>query len=221
MNNEQAHRSLRDEVVDELRRLILAGEIEPGAKLKEKSAAQQLGVSRLPVREAFRRLESEGLLRAIPRRGVVVTTPDPEEIEVVNAIRLALEVLAVRLAASRRDPETLEEMRDSLSTGRKALQAKDHEVLADLNANFHDLLGKGSGSAYLADLLRSVRNQAQHLVGGLHSAPVISWREHAKIVNAVVKGQSEKAADLMRTHLESRHAANAAAVSAPPDPLSP
>lgn len=201
------HRSLRHEVVDELRRLILAGEIPPGTRLKEESVAEQLGVSRLPVREAFRRLESEGLLQSVPRRGVVVTTPDPAEVEVVHAIRIALELLAVDLTTTRQDSATMDQLRESLSSGQKALQDNDGAKLADLNTRFHELLGHGSGSPYLADLLRAVRNQARHLAGGLHAAPATSWDEHAGIVAAVVGGDARAAADLMRDHLESRHTA--------------
>jgi DNA-binding GntR family transcriptional regulator len=201
----QAHRSLREEVVDELRRLILAGELAAGTRLKEEAAAERLGVSRLPIREAFRRLEAEGLLQSTPRRGVVVTPPSDSEIQVVHAVRVALELLAVELAAARQDPQTMETLRQSLSVGRAAAEADDQQTLSQLNAEFHELLGQGSGSPYLAGLLRSVRNQVHHLVGGWHTAPDLSWKEHASIVQAVLDQDSATAVTLMREHLDSRH----------------
>ena len=201
----RAHRSLRDEVVDELRRLILSGEFPPGSKLPEERAAERLGVSRLPVREAFRRLEAEGLLTSMPRRGVVVTPPTDREIEVVHEVRVALELLAVKLAAKRQDPDTVEALQQSLVVGKAAAAAKDADTLGSLNAEFHELLGQGSGSAYLSGLLRSVRNQAHHLSGGWHSAPDLSWGEHAEIVQAVLDADSRTAVKLMREHLNSRH----------------
>jgi DNA-binding GntR family transcriptional regulator len=201
----QAHRSLREEVVDELRRMILAGELAPGTRLKEEAAAERLGVSRLPIREAFRRLEAEGLLQAAPRRGVVVTPPSDSEIEVVHAVRVALELLAVELAAARQDQQTMDTLRQSLSVGRAAAETDDQQTLAHLNAEFHELLGQGSGSLYLAGLLRSVRNQVHHLVGGWHTAPDLSWKEHASIVQAVLDQDSATAVTLMREHLDSRH----------------
>jgi DNA-binding GntR family transcriptional regulator len=201
----KAHRSLRDEVVDELRRMILAGEFAAGSRLKEEAAAERLGVSRLPIREAFRRLEAEGLLQSMPRRGVVVTAPSADELAVVHAVRVSLELLAVELAAKRQDPETVEALQQSLVVGRAAADAEDQESLKRLNSEFHELLGKGSGSQYLAGLLRAVRNQAHLLVGGWHSPADLSWQEHATIVQAVLDRDGRKAARLMREHLNSRH----------------
>src|SRR4051812_29390458 len=90
------HRSLRDETVDEMRRLILDGELAPGQHLSEAAISERLGVSRLPVREAFRRLEAEGLLEALPRRGVRVVELDADELKIVREARIALELIAVR-----------------------------------------------------------------------------------------------------------------------------
>ncbi len=97
------HRSLRDETVDELRRLILDGDLPPGSRLTELSMSDRLGVSRLPVREAFRRLEAEGLLQSHPRRGVRVIELDATELDTVREIRTALELMAVRRTVERND----------------------------------------------------------------------------------------------------------------------
>jgi DNA-binding GntR family transcriptional regulator len=201
----QVHRSLRDAVVDELRQMILRGDFQAGERLKEEAAAERLGVSRIPIREAFRRLEAEGLLQSMPRRGVIVTPPDEQELEVVHAVRVALELIAVELAATRQDPQTMEALRESLRVGRTAAKEKDAETLSGLNAQFHELLAQGSGSVYLTELLRAVRNRVHHLVGGWHSAPTLSWTEHSKIVRAVLKSDPETAVGLMRKHLDDRH----------------
>jgi DNA-binding GntR family transcriptional regulator len=203
----QAHQSLRDAVVDELRRLILSGEFPAGARLKEAAAAERLGVSRLPVREAFRRLEAEGLLVSQPRRGVVVTPPSDDELTVVHSIRMALELLAVESAAQRQEPEAMAQLAEALRLGRAAAAGRDEATLADLNSRFHETLTAGCGSTYLAGLLRSVRNQVHHLVGGWHSSPGDSWGEHSEILQAVLDGDAPQAVDLMRTHLRNRHEA--------------
>ncbi|GAB6903097.1 GntR family transcriptional regulator [Kineosporia succinea] len=200
------HRSLRDETVDELRRLILSGEVGPGERLSELSISQRLGVSRLPVREAFRRLEAEGLLVSIPRRGVRVAELDSNELATVREIRMALEVIAVNKTVERNDPTVMQALRDSLERGRSAAETDDRAALSALNEQFHELLAEGAGSHFLTETLRAVRNQAHHLVGGMSAAVGPSWDEHAAIIRATVEGDAELAAMLMRRHLTDRHA---------------
>lgn len=200
------HRSLRDETVDELRRLILSGEVAPGERLSELSISERLGVSRLPVREAFRRLEAEGLLESLPRRGVRVVELDGDELSIVREVRIALELIAVRQTVEKQNPDVFSALRQTLEKGRNAADTGDHETLSALNEEFHELLGTGAGSRFLADTLRAVRNQAHHLVGGISAAVEPSWNEHAAIIQATVDGDSELACMLMRRHLADRHA---------------
>ncbi|ROO86647.1 GntR family transcriptional regulator [Actinocorallia herbida] len=199
------HRNLRDETVDELRRLILGGDLEPGAHLTELAISERLGVSRLPVREAFRRLEAEGLLEAIPRRGVRVAQLDSDELETVREIRVALELMAVRRTVERGDDEVLAELRALLEAGNGQSPDSGAAKLDELNDEFHELLSRGSGSRFLSDSLRSVRNQAHHLVGGKSAAVARSWEEHARIIEAVLDRDAEFAMLLMRRHLAVRH----------------
>jgi len=200
------HRSLRDETVDELRRLILDGALAPGEHLSEMSISERLGVSRLPVREAFRRLEAEGLVESLPRRGVRVVELDQHELDIVREIRIALELIAVRHTITRADPEVRESLRGLLEQGRTAFEHDDHEALQTLNDAFHELLGDGSGSRFLSETLRAVRNQAHHLVGGKSGAVAHSWDEHAAIISATLDLDAELAMMLMRRHLVERHA---------------
>jgi DNA-binding GntR family transcriptional regulator len=200
------HRSLRDETVDELRRLILSGDVAPGERLSELSISEKLGVSRLPVREAFRRLEAEGLLESMPRRGVRVVELDGDELSIVREIRIALELIAVRQTIEKQDPEVMAALHDTLERGRLAVDSGDDETMSELNEEFHELLGTGAGSRFLADTLRAVRNQAHHLVGGKSTAVAPSWDEHAAIIQATVDGDAELACMLMRRHLADRHA---------------
>ncbi len=198
------HRSLRDETVDELRRLILSGDLEPGTHLTELAISERLGVSRLPVREAFRRLEAEGLLEALPRRGVRVVQLDGDELETVREIRVALELMAVRRTVER-GSEVAVALRRAMRGVAATPGAADGERLDALNEEFHELLSRGSGSRFLADTLRSVRNQAHHLVGGKSAAVGHSWEEHSRIIEAVLARDAEFATLLMRRHLTARH----------------
>lgn len=199
------HRSLRDETVDELRRLILDGALAPGERLTELAISDRLGVSRLPVREAFRRLEAEGLVETLPRRGVRVVELDQHELETVREIRIALELIAVRSTIDRGDPEAFESLRQLLEHGNAAAESDDRDALDALNDDFHDVLGRASGSRYLYETLRSVRNQAHHLVGGKSGAVGSSWSEHAAIITAALDKDAELAEMLMRRHLVDRH----------------
>ncbi|WP_051799129.1 GntR family transcriptional regulator [Catenuloplanes japonicus] len=202
------HRPLREEVLVELRRLILEGELEAGTHLTEAAIAERLAVSRLPVREAFRKLEAEGLLEALPRRGVRVVRPDADELQTVHEIRIALELIAVRRATERADAAVFTELRDALAAGDTAVREGRDDQLDELNERFHDILARGSGSRVLIETLRSVRNQVHHLVGGKKSAADLSWDEHASIVRAVLDSDGEMASLLMRRHLLARHQAH-------------
>jgi DNA-binding GntR family transcriptional regulator len=200
------HRSLRDETVDELRRLILDGELAPGERLSEMSISERLGVSRLPVREAFRRLEAEGLLESLPRRGVRVVELDGEELAVVREVRVALELIAVRTTIAKSDQATMTALQKILDDGQVAAEGGDDTRLSSLNDDFHDVIASGTGSRFLAETLRSVRNQAHHLVGGVSAAITPSWDEHAAIIQATLDHDAELASMLMRRHLADRHA---------------
>ncbi|AQA03033.1 hypothetical protein BVC93_11975 [Mycobacterium sp. MS1601] len=200
------HRSLRDETVDELRRLILDGELAPGERLNEFNISDRLGVSRFPVREAFRRLEAEGLVESMPRRGVRVVQLDQHELDVVREMRIALESIAVRHTVGRLDETLRSALVDLLEEGQRVSESGEVEDLDELNDRFHSLLGEASGSRFLADTLRAVRNQSRHLVGGKSSAVGHSWEEHAAIIRAILDADDELAVMLMRRHLQSRHA---------------
>ncbi|WP_214110646.1 GntR family transcriptional regulator [Acrocarpospora catenulata] len=212
----ESHRALRDEVADQLRSWILDGTLAPGSRLGEGAISERLGVSRLPVREAFRRLEAEGLVQTAPRRGVRVAVFDQEELATIQEIRLALELIAVRKTAERRDSETMNELERVLLAGSQAAEAGDQSALKRLNGDFHELLAGGTGSRVLVALLRSVRNQAHHLVGGLVTSPEDSWSEHARVIRAVLEADAEMAALLMRRHLHDRHESQRATLTPNP-----
>ena len=200
-------RPLRDEVLDEIRTQILDGRLAPGEMLNESALAQELGVSRLPVREAIRQLESAGLVTSVPRKGVRVAVPDADESEMVHRIRVALEILAVRRTIERHDDDVYGALETMLADGNRAERDGDEATLRRLNAEFHELLSEGSGSQVLQAILETVRHQSRHLSGGLHSPHEVSWDEHAAVVEAVIQGRTRQATTLMRQHLSDRHVA--------------
>src|SRR6266536_3275384 len=131
-------RALSRRIVDQLKRVIIAGELHPGDRVLETDLAEQLGVSRGPVREAFRQLEQEGLLVSYPHRGTFVATVPDDEIDEVYALRAHLEAYAARRVVTERREEALPILSELVEQMVTAAQAKDLPGLADLDLQFHD-----------------------------------------------------------------------------------
>lgn len=149
-------RALSRRIVDQLKRVIIAGELRPGDRVLETDLAEQLGVSRGPVREAFRQLEQEGLLVSYPHRGTFVATVPEDEIEEVYALRAHLEAYAARRVVAERRDEALAVLGDLLNQMEAAARARDLPALADLDLQFHDTLLALSGYQGLHRIRRSM-----------------------------------------------------------------
>ena len=193
--------SATDHVLDALRTAILAGELAAGETLRQEDLAERLGVSRMPVREAIKRLHSEGLVEVLPSRRVRVAELSRAEIEDIYDMRAALEPLAIRLAVPRL---TKAQLRDAAH----ALEAADDEEDADTfgvrNAAFHLSLMNAcertrllNGIASLLDL--SDRYQRAALRHDEHNALVRA--EHAALLEAARAGDAEEAARLTEAHV--------------------
>jgi DNA-binding GntR family transcriptional regulator len=193
--------SATDHVLDQIRTAILAGRLPAGETLRQEDLAERLGVSRMPVREAIRRLHAEGLVEVLPSRRVRVAPLDRAEIEDIYDMRAALEPLAVRLAVPRL---TKAQLRDAAH----ALEAADDEDDADTfgvrNAAFHLALMTPcerprllNGIASLLDL--SDRYQRAALRDEEHNARV--REEHAALLAAARAGDAATAAELTERHV--------------------
>lgn len=204
----QSH-SLTTVVRQELERRILAGVLAPGAKLNEADVADDLKVSRGPVREAFRALEQAGLVRVEKNRGVFVRELSLAEADELYEVRAGLDALIGRLAAQRITPEQVQQLRELLRQMQKAARARSVDDYYPLNVRFHDLLAQFTGNATLQATYRRLVNELhlfrrETLARGPHSFP-ISTAEHAAIVDALGQGKGERAALLLFEHaMESR-----------------
>jgi DNA-binding GntR family transcriptional regulator len=196
------HSPLRDKVAGELRAAILAGRFKPGARLIEDRLAEEFGVSRNPIREAIRTLASEGLIEVSARRGAVVASLSPREAEELLEVRATLEAANARLAARRRDPEVLNELRAVLDEGAAAVETGSVAELQRLNDLFHFNLAQAGHNRVLADLMHTLRDRSAPLFRGvgLEFAP-LSWAEHAAILRAVIAGDAEMASLLAYRHV--------------------
>ena len=150
---------LRDVVFQTLRQAILRGELKPGERLMEIHLAQKLGVSRTPVREAIRKLELEGLVLMIPRKGAVVAEITVTDLEDVLEVRMALEELAVKLACRKITEEQLNAMRQREEIFRKSLYGDDVAACAQADMEFHDAIYAATGNSRLVQILNNLREQ--------------------------------------------------------------
>src|SRR6266566_4728487 len=196
--------TLWQRVYDHLRTEILEGRLEPGAELIEVALAEQLGVSRGPLREAIGRLAAEGLVTVSPRRGAVVRSLSKEEFLELYQVREALERMAMQLAVPRLTDEQFEGLA-ALNDEMEA-HASRNEVEAFFEANlaFHARLLEASGNAKLQEVYRQLLGQLGRyrlrsltLRGNLQR----SVAEHAAILRAAKRGDAERAAHLMSEHI--------------------
>jgi DNA-binding GntR family transcriptional regulator len=189
-------------VTDTLRQRILDGQYDPGERLVENTLSLELGVSRIPVREALRALAAEGLVKIEPRRGASVARLSPNIAREMVEVRATLEGLNAKLAAQRRDPALILEIEKVLKEGNDAVNSGQTERFVELNSKFHELLGNIAANSVLQDMMRSLRERT-----GLLFAPAnlsrarLNWDEHAQILQAVIAGDADLAALLATRHV--------------------
>jgi phosphonate utilization transcriptional regulator len=199
----QSH-SLATVVRREIERRILAGAILPGSKLNEADVAEDLKVSRGPVREAFRALEQAGLVRTEKNRGVFVRSLTHFEADELYEVRAGLDALIGRLAAERCTPAQVAELGQLLRAMERAARKRDVDEYYPLNLRFHDALAQFTGNAMLLATYRRLVNELhlyrrETLEHGTDSFPT-STHEHREIVDAVARGDAERASRLLHDH---------------------
>lgn len=193
----ERHQTLREKILETIRESILKGSLKPGEKVAEPELAERFGISRTPIREAFRQLESEGYLTVIPRRGAVVTELSERDVAEFYAIKSILEGYAARLAAKKLDPKDIEKL-EQINLRLEQLAAEgDVKNFYRVHNEFHDLFIRASGNEKLAELINQVGMKFNRLRMASLSLPgrmEISVAEHKKIIDAF-NGQDGEAAD--------------------------
>ncbi|HTD03897.1 phosphonate utilization associated transcriptional regulator [Undibacterium sp.] len=207
----------------ELERLILSGDLASGAKLNEALLAEKLGVSRGPVREAFRSLEESGLVRQEKNCGVFVRQVSIEEADEIYEVRAALDELVGRKLAASITPQQIKEVQALLEKMDKMVEKKNVDAYSALNLEFHDLLVRLTGNQKLLATYRRLVNELnlyrRNALAQQGTLPV-STREHREIFARIASGDADAAGAIMRQHvMESRnrmHRAHAGASVNPP-----
>jgi phosphonate utilization transcriptional regulator len=215
--------SLPGLVQRELERMILAGDLAAGAKLNEAMIAEHLGVSRGPVREAFRALEESGLVRLEKNRGVFVRQIALAEADEIYELRAVLDEFAGRRVAQSSTPEGMQALRALVERMDKAAGRDDLDAYHRANVAFHDKLVELAGNAKVLATYRRLVNEL-HLYRRATLAQAgalpVSTREHHEILDRIAAGQSAAAGRALHEHVmgsrERMHRARDAQVAAPP-----
>ena len=194
---------LRDVVFNTLRQAILRGEMEPGERLMEIQLAQKLGVSRTPIREAIRKLELEGLVIMIPRKGAEVAHITEKDMRDVLEVRCTLEELAVALACKNVTPERIMDLRAANKVFESAIVSKDVVNIVDADVQFHDTI-------YAMRLIQIINNLREQMYryrleyvkdARTHS---ILINEHNDIIQKLADKDVEGAKMFMRQHIRNQ-----------------
>ena len=200
-----SYQPLREVVCETLRDAVRRGILQPGERLMEIQLAEDLGVSRTPVREAIRKLEMEGYVIMMPRRGTYVADLSIRDINEVFEIRTSLESLASGLAAERIDEDELEKLQRLLVEIGAYIKSGDMESIVRTDTEFHDLLYQASRNTRLVGIISNLREQLTRFRTTSMSFPgrlKATLEEHRKIVEAIAQGDEKAARKAAEHHME-------------------
>jgi GntR family transcriptional regulator of gluconate operon len=198
------HRSLREAALSAIRQAILRGDLAPGQRLVESDIAEQLGVSRAPVREALRQLETEGLVVSAPHRGSFVAELSATDLREIYTLRAALESLAVRIVTEKASAETLAQLRQAVADMAGAAREGDLARLAALDMSFHEMLCRAAGHSRLLDIWLSMTAQIRafiDLTNTLYLPADEVVRLHAEVVEHMEDGRAGEAERALARHI--------------------
>lgn len=207
--NENEYLPLRDVVFNTLRRAILRGELVPGQRLMEIRLADQMGVSRTPVREAIRKLELEGLVVMVPRKGAEVAHISGKNLRDVLEVRRALEELAGELACERMTTEDFKKLEQANLKFASVLDSDDITVLGQADEEFHGLIYQATDNDRLVQMVNHLREQMyryriEHLKN--KSQRTILLQEHQDIMRALAARDVEAVRRAIRVHINKQEA---------------
>ena len=198
-------KSIRRRIYDHLREQLLSGKIPPRQHLIETNIAKEVGTSRTPVREALHNLELEGLIESIPRVGYVVKAINEAEVEEICEIRTAIEEVAARWAMEKSHQKLIKDLRKNISLSEEKAVHGDPKAFIDLDAQFHEIIARRSGSRRLQELGQTLRRhmlryrvQSIYLMNNVLRA----IDGHKGILEAIEKGDMEGVNRAIKSHLD-------------------
>ncbi|MCF7935913.1 MAG: GntR family transcriptional regulator [Synergistales bacterium] len=183
-----------------LKRAIFTGALEGTTRLRQEEIARRFGVSSIPVREAFKQLQAEGLVEIVPRRGAFVTELTTPEIQEIYEIRQLLEVGALRFSFNSISNSEINSAKDCID---QMESTEDELQWCELNEKFHDLLYCSSGKKMIVDLLKNLRNRVnRYVVAYLRAMRTESEHEHRRIYEALISRDIDLASRELEQHLK-------------------
>jgi len=198
-------KSIRQKIYRHLREQLLNGEIPPRQHLVEAKIAREIGTSRTPIREALHSLELEGLIESIPRVGYVVKPINEDEVEEICEIRAAIEEVGARWAMEKAPQTLIEELRKNISMSEEKTAQGNPKVFVELDAQFHEIIARLSGSRRLQELGQTLRRhmlryriQSIYLIENV----IRAIQGHKAILGAIEKGNLEEVNRAIKYHLE-------------------
>ena len=200
---------LRDVVFKTLRQGILTGELKPGERLMEMHLAQRLGVSRTPIREAMHKLEQEGLVTMIPRRGAQVANISGKSLNDVLEVRVALESLAVELACDRITQEEIQELKRTCEIFERTTQEKELDAtkITKADVQLHDVIVRATGNEKLQQMISNLseymyRYRFEYIKDASHHARLIE--EHERLYEYIRSGDKINAVAEITEHIHNQ-----------------
>lgn len=198
----------RDQVVEYLFHAIQQGEINTGQTLSERAISAKLGVSRTPVREAFRQLEILGLVHSEPHKGCTVTSISSEQLEQLYDVREVLEGLGAKLMALRGDQQAIQHLGKLLDDAERYASSEDIHRLTKINAQFHMEIIRGSRNPYLQTMMQTLQTHIGLLMSTSLSQsgrPEQNLREHRMILSAIELGDGNLAESIAQFHVRNAY----------------
>lgn len=201
---------LRDVVFNTLRQAILIGDLKPGERLMEIHLANKLGVSRTPIREAIRKLELEGLVTMIPRRGAEVAQITEKSMNDVLEVRRSMDALCVELACERISEQELDDLENACDDFAEAVKTKDIRKIAHADVALHDIIVQATGNRRLVQLINNLSEQMyryrfEYLKDISRHQSLI--KEHRMIYEGIRKRNKEEASSAAKLHIDNQEKA--------------
>ena len=198
---------LRDVVFNTLRQEILTGKLKPGERLMEIHLANKLGVSRTPIREAIRKLELEGLVLMVPRRGAEVAQISWKSLKDVLEVRRTLDMFAIELACERITDKELALLEEACEKFEAAVETKDTRKIAEADVAFHDIIVASTGNERLIQLVSNLSEQMyryrfEYIQETAQHQTLV--REHREMYESIKNKDKEAAIDVVKTHINNQ-----------------
>jgi DNA-binding GntR family transcriptional regulator len=207
-SNESPSLSLAEQAYQELKRRILTLQLRPGLFVNERELMELLDIGRMPVHQAVHRLQAEGLIEVIPRKGLVIRPDSLQDMLTLLEARLAMEPNIAALAATRATKEQVAELKRLVSESKRIVNQSERMSFMKLDRAFHGLIAEAAGNRILADAQRPLHERSEliwHLRVMREDGLVVNQREHANILKAIIERDANATRKAMEEHLRSLH----------------